>query len=232
MKTIIIISLLFAACFARADEKRPVDQKPLDASFLRLYAETRGFMLGRPVKPKPTPDGKAVLFLRSEPKKAKLSLFEFDVASGKTRELLTPEALLKGAEENLTAEEKARRERQRISVGGFTDYQLNDDGKQILVGLSGKLYIFDRATCKARELATGKGTLLDPKLSNNGSSPTRPSPIKSRCRSIIRGRARRTCACGWGLFPSRAGRRYGWSGIARNTNISRPSDGINLVRRF
>src|SRR5437660_2847143 len=39
----------------------------LDTSYLRVYAETRGFMLGRPVKPKPTPDGKAVLFLRSQP---------------------------------------------------------------------------------------------------------------------------------------------------------------------
>ena len=38
-------------------------------------------MLGRPVKAQPTPDGKAVLFLRSEPRVAKLSLFEFDVAS-------------------------------------------------------------------------------------------------------------------------------------------------------
>ncbi len=142
--------------------------QPLDASFLRLYAETRGFMLGRPVKPKPTPDGKAVLFLRSEAKKPKLSLFEFDVASGKTKELLTPEAVLKGAEEHLSPEEKARRERMRISLGGFTDYQLTEDDKRILLSLSGKLYVFDRETAKVTELATGKGTLLDPKFSRDG----------------------------------------------------------------
>jgi dipeptidyl-peptidase-4 len=151
-----------------ADEKRPVDAKSLDASFLRLYAETRGFMLGRPTKPKPTPDGKAVLFLRSEPKKPKLSLFEFDVATGKTRELLTPEAVLKGAEEKLSAEEKARRERQRVSVGGFTDFQLTEDGTHVLLSLSGKLYVYDRAAAKVTELRTGKGTLLDPKFSRDG----------------------------------------------------------------
>ena len=166
------IFLLLTVCASPlfADEKKPVDQKPLDASFLRLYAETRGFMLGRPAKPKPTPDGKAVLFLRSEPKKPKQSLYEFDVASGKTRELLTPESLLKGAEENLTPEEKARRERQRVSVGGFSDYQLNDDGSKVLVGLSGKLYVFDRSATRgvAIELKTGKGTLLDPKWSPDG----------------------------------------------------------------
>ena len=96
----------------------------MDASYLRLHAETRGFMLGRPVKPKPTPDGKFVMFLRAKAKSPKQSLYEFDVSTGKTRELLTPEQLLKGAEEHLSPEEKARRERQRVSVGGFTDFQI------------------------------------------------------------------------------------------------------------
>ncbi len=171
MKNTILTSVLAALILspALAQEKPPVNDKPLDASFLRLYAETRGFMLGRPSKPKPTPDGKAVLFLRSEPKKAKMSLFEFDVATGKTKELLTPEALLKGAEENLSPEEKARRERQRVSAGGFTDYQLSEDGKRILTSLSGKLYVIDRETGKPTELNTGKGTLLDPKFSPDGS---------------------------------------------------------------
>jgi dipeptidyl-peptidase-4 len=140
----------------------------LDAKYLRDYAETRGFMLGRPVKPKPTSDGKAVLFLRAQPRLPKLSLFEFDVASGKTKELLTPEAVLKGAEEHLTPEEKARRERQRVADAGFADYQLSDDDKLVLLSLSGKLYVYDRAAAKVRELATGPGTLLDPKFSPDG----------------------------------------------------------------
>src|SRR3954453_12210869 len=93
--------LLGAAALAVAQERQPdKGTTPLDASYLRLHAQTRGFMLGRPVQPKFTPDGKFVLFLRAQPRAAKMSLFEFDVATGKTRELLTPEALLKGAEEN------------------------------------------------------------------------------------------------------------------------------------
>jgi dipeptidyl-peptidase-4 len=141
---------------------------PLDASFLRQYAETRGFLLGRPVQPKPTPDGKAVLFLRSEPRVAKLSLFEFDVATGKTRELLSPAQLLKGVEERLSPEEKARRERMRVNVGGFTSFQLSEDGRLVLVSLSGKLYTLDRVTGKVRELNTGPGPLLDPKFAPDG----------------------------------------------------------------
>lgn len=136
-------------------------------SFLRDYAQTRGFMLGRPVKATPTPDGKAVLFLRSGPRVAKLGLYEFDVDSGKTHALLTPEQVLKGVEEQLTAEEKARRERQRISVGGFTGFQISENGKLILLSLSGRLYVVTRAANQVRELKTGVG-LLDPKFAPDG----------------------------------------------------------------
>jgi dipeptidyl-peptidase-4 len=147
---------------------------PLDGKYLRDHAQTRGFMLGRPLKARPTPDGKAVLFLRSAARNAKLGLYEFDVATGKTRELITPEQLLKGAEEKLSPEEKARRERQRIGVGGFTDYQLNPDGSLVLLSLSGRLYIVARgergvsAPREIRELKTGAGTILDPKFSPDG----------------------------------------------------------------
>ncbi|MFO0926307.1 MAG: alpha/beta fold hydrolase [Gemmataceae bacterium] len=146
-----------------------VGETPLDTSYLRDHAETRGFMLGRPVRPKVTPDGKAVLFLRAKPRVAKMSLYEFDVATGKTRELLTPETVLKGAAENLSPEEKARRERQRVTVGGFTTYHLSRDGAKLLVSLSGRLYVVDRGSGKVTELKTGKGTLVDPKFSPDGS---------------------------------------------------------------
>jgi dipeptidyl-peptidase-4 len=158
--------VLFAAVTQAAD---PLPGKPLDTSFLKEYAETRGYMLGRPQKPKISPDGKTVLFLRAEPKTPKMKLFEFDVTTGQTKELLSSEMLLKGGEENLTPEEKARRERQRVSIGGFTDYHLDKDGKNILVMLGGKLYVFDRAVGKATELKTGEGgAIVDPKWSPDG----------------------------------------------------------------
>jgi len=53
----------------------------LDAKYLRDHAQTRGFMLGRPVKPQFTPDGKSVLFLRSQARNPRLSLYEYDIAS-------------------------------------------------------------------------------------------------------------------------------------------------------
>src|SRR5439155_19076759 len=140
----------------------------VDTTFLRTLAQTRSFQLGRPQRPQVTPDGKAVLFLRSEARATKLSLFEFDVATGKTRELLTPEQVLKGAEEKLSPEEKAARERMRVSTAGFANFQLNDDGSLILLSLSGRLYTVERAAKTVKELPTGKGFLLDPKFSPDG----------------------------------------------------------------
>src|SRR4051812_17359823 len=77
-------------------------------SFLRQLSETDRFMSGRPVAPRPTGQGQSVLFLRAQPRSKVQSLFAFDVATGKSSELLSPEALLKGAAEKLSAEEKAR----------------------------------------------------------------------------------------------------------------------------
>jgi dipeptidyl-peptidase-4 len=145
-----------------------MNDKALDAGYLRRHAETRGFMLGRPTQPKLTPDGKAVLFLRSGPRSPTLRLYEFDTATGKTRELLTPETVLKGAQEDLSPEEKARRERQRVSAGGFTTFHLSADGGSVLVSLSGKLYVVSRHGGAVGELKTSPGTLLDPQFSPDG----------------------------------------------------------------
>lgn len=142
--------------------------KPLDAGFLRLFSETRGFTLGRPVNPKITPDGNTVLFLRSGPKSPRRALYSFDVRTGATTELLTGESLLKGVEESLTPEEKARRERMRVSAGGLADYIPDEEYNRLIVPLSGKLFIFDRRDGKSRELPIPPGTLLDPKWSPNG----------------------------------------------------------------
>src|SRR5207248_11264788 len=101
---------------------------------------------------------------RRQARVARRRLYEFDVATGKTRALLTPEQVLKGAEEKLTPEEKARRERMRVSVGGFTGFQLSPDGDLTLLSLSGRLYVVRRASGAVTELNTGAGTILDPKF--------------------------------------------------------------------
>ena len=93
-------SLAFAACslLATAHAAPPTPSAADGDSFLRDYAETRGFMLGRPVNATPTPDGSAVLFLRAKSsREPSQELYEFSVASGQTRRLLSPEDALNGS---------------------------------------------------------------------------------------------------------------------------------------
>ncbi|HUR59614.1 MAG TPA: prolyl oligopeptidase family serine peptidase [Opitutaceae bacterium] len=134
--------------------------------YFRDLAETRNYTLGRPVSPKITPDGKAVLFLRAKPREPVLRLYELELATGREREVLTPAQLLGGAEEQLSAEEKARRERQRMSLKGFTSFELSKDGRRLLVTLSGKLYVVNRVDLKITELP-GAGW-IDPRFSPDG----------------------------------------------------------------
>ncbi len=161
-RTLLLPSLV-AGIFLLSPRPAPAGEAD---TFLRDYAETRGFMLGRPVNPTPTPDGSAVLFLRARSaREPSQELYEFDVATKETRRLLSPDDALRGAAESLSPEEKARRERQRISVGGFTAFSISKDSRLVLLSLSGKLYVLDRARRVARELATGPGTIVDPKFS-------------------------------------------------------------------
>ncbi len=139
-----------------------------DPQFLREFAETRRYLAGRPEKARFSPDGKSVFFLRSAAKDNRQLLYELDVATGATKELLTPEALLHGAAETLTAAEKARLERMRVSARGFTSYQLSPDGSKLLVVLSGKLYLVERAGGKVTQLKSGDGPCIDPKFSPDG----------------------------------------------------------------
>ncbi|MBX3735202.1 MAG: DPP IV N-terminal domain-containing protein [Candidatus Didemnitutus sp.] len=137
-------------------------------TYFRDLAETRNYTLGRPVSPKLTPDGEHVIFLRAQSRNPTLRLYEFTVADGQERELLSPEQILAGAEEKLTAEEKARRERQRQSLRGFTSFEMSRDGARLLVVLSGKLYVVDRSDLKFTALP-GQNW-VDPRFSPDGKS--------------------------------------------------------------
>jgi dipeptidyl-peptidase-4 len=116
----------------------------IDTKCFDNVAATRGYTLGLPANAEPTPDGKAVLFLRSGPRDTVQHLYEYDLAARKERELVTPAALLGGKSENLSAEEKARRERARISVKGFTHFELSRDGSLVLLPLNGRLFVVAR----------------------------------------------------------------------------------------
>jgi dipeptidyl-peptidase-4 len=143
-----------------------------DPNFLEQYAVTYRFNQGHPGHFVLTPDASAVLFLRSGPRSFVNDLYVLDVASGEERVLLTAEQVLGGAEESLSEEERARRERMRLAARGIAGFDLSPDGRSILVPLSGRLFLVDRARAgqsgSVREIGQGEGYPLDPRFSPDG----------------------------------------------------------------
>ncbi|MCC7474313.1 MAG: DPP IV N-terminal domain-containing protein [Pirellulales bacterium] len=143
------------------------DEQPHD-DFLRQYAATYRFSLGQPSDFQFADEGRTVFFLRSGPRSFVRDLFAFDVATGQEHQVLTADKLLDGGAEQLTAEELARRERLRSTARGIVAYGLSQDGQQILIPLSGSLYLFDRAREAVRKLDSEGDVPLDPRFSPDG----------------------------------------------------------------
>src|SRR6266576_6723590 len=160
----LLLTLFFS--IVTAISARAAEPESADLRYFRELVETRNYSLGQPVSPQITPDGKAVIFLRGGARDPVLRLYEFTITDGKLREILTPEKILQGGEEKLTAEERSRRERERQSLRGFTNFQLSKDGGKILVALSSKLYVITRADGQVDELP-GRNW-IDPHFSPDG----------------------------------------------------------------
>ena len=137
---------------------------------LDQYSATDRFRSGTPRAFAPTPDGREVLFLRSGSRDRVNALWSLELASGRERVLLTSGQLLGGADETLTPEERARRERLRSSARGIASFELSRDGRRLLVPLSGRLFLVERAGGAVRELAPGSGPALDARFSPDGAS--------------------------------------------------------------
>ncbi len=120
-----------------------------------------------------SPDGKRISFLKGKPDKAgQLDLWTFDVATGESR-MLVDSATLAGSSKELSDEEKARRERQRIAaLTGIVEYQWAADGQHLLFPMGGELFWFDLATATPeralRQLTSGTGDVTDAKISPKG----------------------------------------------------------------
>ncbi|CAP54766.1 S9 family peptidase [Gluconacetobacter diazotrophicus] len=125
-------------------------------------AATRNFTLGLPRHAQPTPDGRSVLFLRSGPRDTMLHLWRFDVADRSETELARPAA----GPETLSVEEKARRERARMSLTGITEFALSDDGRVALVSQGDRLMQVAVATGRVSDVP-GRGWIA-PRLSPDG----------------------------------------------------------------
>lgn len=96
-------------------------------------------------KPRLSPDGRLAAYLKgAADNRDRMDLWAYDIGSKSHRQLIDARAL--APEIPLSAEEAARRERQRTaSLSGILDYQFSPDSRYILVPLAGDLYLYDLA---------------------------------------------------------------------------------------
>ena len=111
-----------------------------------------------------SPDGALVTYLRgSEQDSNQLDLHAFDADTGESRLLVSSLDLL-GAPEELSQEEKNRRERAREYGRGIIAYSWVDAGT-LLFPLGGDVYLYDLEAGKARQVTASDGYESDIKLS-------------------------------------------------------------------
>src|SRR5580704_10076866 len=114
-------------------------------SFPRQEARTRRFSLGVPRAFRVSPDGARVVFLRTKDGADPVTcLWALDVASGQERLVADPRTLgpdRKGTDEDdLPAQERARRERVREQAGGIVAYAADQAVTVAAFALSGHVY--------------------------------------------------------------------------------------------
>ncbi|MGW2957536.1 prolyl oligopeptidase family serine peptidase [Streptomyces sp. NPDC001220] len=137
-------------------------------SFPRRHARTQRFTLGAPRAFTVAPDGSRVAFLRSGSGTDRAnSLWILDVPSGEERLAADPRTLLGGAEEHLSAQERARRERSREGGAGIVGYAADATLELASFALSGRLFTAELRAGTTREL-TVPGPVIDPRPSPDG----------------------------------------------------------------
>ena len=115
-----------------------------------------------------SPDGSRVTYLQGKSDDLyRYDLWEYNIARKENKLLVDSQSLFSGPE-NLSNEEKARRERQRIYGVGIMEYQFSRDGSALLFPLNGDIYYYHLATKEAKRLTETKAFETDVKFSPKG----------------------------------------------------------------
>ncbi|MFE6130469.1 prolyl oligopeptidase family serine peptidase [Streptomyces sp. NPDC056437] len=141
-------------------------------SFPRQYARTQRFTLGAPRAFTVSPDGSRVVFIRSSSgtdRAGRLWVLDLGQEAGRPQERVAADAaaLLGGADEKLSPEERARRERSREGSAGIVAYAVDRAVELAAFSLSGRLHTAELRAGTGRELPV-PGPVIDPRPSPDG----------------------------------------------------------------
>ena len=139
----------------------------MTVSYPRLAARTLRFTLGVPRNITVSLDGATVRFIRTLDGVTRTGqLWEYDVETGTETVLIDPATVLDG-EEQLSAEERSRRERSRESAAGIVSYDVDATGRWACFPLSGQLWTVNLVDRSVRALSSAEG-VIDPRLDPTG----------------------------------------------------------------
>jgi len=144
-------------------------------SFPRRFARTARFTAGTPRGFIPAPDGSRVAFVRSASGTERAGLlWVLDLPGGTERLVADGATLLAGAGEELTAQERSRRERMREGGAGITSFSADEDVTSATFALSSRLFVVDLTGgsvdgdgAGTHELPSA-GPVIDPQMSPDG----------------------------------------------------------------
>lgn len=133
-----------------------------------MQSRTQRFTLGTPKEIRVAPDGTRLVFLRSvSGEDPRHQLWRKDLVTGAETVLADPAELLSDGDEELSAEERARRERSRLQASGIVGDACDDEVRIVAFALSGKLYVTDVLSGETRELTT-ETPIVDPRPDPTG----------------------------------------------------------------
>jgi dipeptidyl-peptidase-4 len=136
-------------------------------TYPRQTARSLRFTLGAPRNFAISPNGMRVLYVRSDGPFDRVGcLRSFDVHTGTDSLLADPAQILQSTEE-LSMEERARRERLRESAGGITSFNADAAYNRAVFALAGRVFVTDISTGTTNEW-TAQSPVIDPRLSPDG----------------------------------------------------------------
>ncbi|WP_084144543.1 S9 family peptidase [Ferrimonas kyonanensis] len=120
----------------------------------------------QPSKPALSPDGQRVTWLAPrEDDLERYDLWQYQLSSGQRTRLVDSTLFEEG---ELSEEEKARRERQRIYGKGLLEYQWDTQGKALLFPIGGDIWLYRLASGKPQQLTRTEAFETDARFSPKG----------------------------------------------------------------
>ncbi|NRA65973.1 MAG: S9 family peptidase [Pseudobacteriovorax sp.] len=118
---------------------------------------------------KMSPDGKIVTYLKSsrDGQVLRSDLWKYNLKTKDHAKLIDSKSI-EPRSFKLSDDEKARRERQRITSVGITTYQWDRKGEQILIPLAGDIFLYDLASGKTKRITKTESFETDAKISPKG----------------------------------------------------------------